>query len=603
MVIRAGAVPVWFRDLLSRPEAGPGRPGSVPPDRPPARPGLPGPAGSSALHAAIGRFAVRHRVFVAAVCAAAALRVIAELGYRWAIWFNDSFDYVAIALHPHPDPVRSGGYPLLLWVLKPFHSLALVTFGQHLLALAGAALLYALLRRLGLPGWGATLAVVPLLFDAYQIQLEQLLLGDTLAEFLLIAAAVVVLWWFPVGRWRGTARTVPAGLAVLVSAGAGLLFGAAAVTRAVALPLAVAGLAYLLIARAGWRAITASAAAAAAPLAGYALWFHAAHGVYALDSADGVFLWARTAAFAECTKIKPPAAEAWLCPRLPPARRAASSSQVWQPDSPLDWGRGQVFSAAENAAARRFALRAIAAQPGDYARTVLASTGRTFTWSRAAYPTPYTANSYKFSGTKTRLPQWPVTVEGNAGKAVPGTTEGVARAYAGGDPATVIVRPYSTLMRWYQRYVYLRGTLLGVILLVTPVALAAAGWRERRRSRRSGSRAEQGRYTGVGASAEVSRGDGSESADSSGESGPSDRWGHSLAGAALFCWAAAVTLIVIPAMTVDFDYRYVLPAVPFGCAAAVLAVRRLCAGPTHRSPDGAAAASIRTVREFTATDD
>ncbi len=36
----------------------------------------------------------------------------------------------------------------------------------------------------------------------------------------------------------------------------------------------------------------------------------------------------------------------------------------------------------------------------------------------------------------------------------------------------------------------------------------------------------------------------------------------------------SVALIVVPAATAEFDYRYVLPAVPFACLAAAMAVGR-----------------------------
>jgi len=517
--------------------------------------------------AAAGGIVSRHRVFAVALAAGAALRLATELGYRWAFWFNDSFDYVAIALRLRPDPMRPIGYPVLLWLVKPLHSLALVTSLQHLLGLATAAVGYALLRRFGLPGWGATVAMVPVLFDAFEIQLEQMLLADTLFTFLAVSG-VTVLCWPPASRRRR--------MSAWRAAGAAALLVLAALTRPVGVPLIVIALGYLIICRVGWRAVTAACAAAGAPLAGCVLWYHAIYGQFALDSTGGIYLWGRTAAFAECAVIKPPAAQAWLCPGLPPAQRAASSAQVWQPTSPFHWRHGQVFSAKENDLAMRFALRAIAAQPGSYARTVAASIGHAFTWDRTSYPTGYTASLYTFAGTKTWLPSWPEPDGRSAAT--------VARAYAGGHAATVVVAPYASFMRSYQRYLYVRGPM-GALILVIPPAAAIAQFVVRRRSGRAAS--------GAGSHGQA-------------PGGSEERWtGRPVAW---LCWSAAVALLVIPPVTVDFDYRYILPVVPYGCLAAALAVRRFvvaagcCNGRTPGCYGISAAVNIRNDRELTRSD-
>lgn len=512
-----------------------------------------------AVFAAAGR----HRVFAGALGAGAALRALAELGYHWAIWFNDSFDYLAIALSPRPDPMRPIGYPILLWLLKPLHSFAVVTTLQHLLGLGTAVLMYALLReRFGLPGWGATLATVPVLFDAFQIQLEHLLLADTLFTFLAVAATVALCW---------RAAGGPGSMNIWRAALAGTLLAMAAITRPVAVALILMTICYLAACRAGWRAITALCATACAPLAGYVLWFHAISGRLAFDSTDGIYLWGRTAAFADCGVIKPPPDEAWLCPRLPVPQRAASSSQVWQPTSPFRWRHGQVFSTAENDLALRFALRAIAAQPGAYAKTVLTSTGRAFTWARTSYPTGYTASLYTFAGAKTWLPDWPEP-DGRSAAAV-------ARAYADGHATTVTAAPYAGFVRWYQRYFYLRGPLLAVILIVPPTTwLAVVGLRIRRRRRTTPGPLQRRRVRPAApdpADPATRHPAIPTTGPATGPAVPATRHPTVPAARAIwFCWSSAIALLVIPPLTVDFDYRYVLPVVPFGCLAAALAARR-----------------------------
>lgn len=476
----------------------------------------------------VSRYGRGHHAFAVLLLVGALARIAAQAGYRPALWFNDSYDYVRIALAPQPHPIRPAGYGLFLRLLEPWGGVATAVAVQHLLGLATGALVYALLRRRGLPGWGAALAAAPVLLDGDLIELETLVLSDTLFLFLLVAALAILLW-----PGAGPRRL----------AAAGLLLAAATLTRTIGLPVLVLVLAWLALrwlrrreARRGL-ALAAVAVAGILPLALYASWFHAENGRYSLTATDGVFLWGRTAAFADCAGISPDLR--YLCPAGEPAQRKASSSQVWAAESPIGWTYGEAFDPRVNADAQRFALQALAAQPWDYLRTVSYDLFvRTFAWDHGDYPTPVTARKYAFPERADPLPAWPVLGGGTPREVIGAYDPGAVPAP--GAPATAVVEPWAGISRGYQEVVSVRGPLLAVI-----VALPLLVWARRR----------------------IATG--------------------------LLPWTVAAVLLAFPPATVDFDHRYVVTATPVAALAAGCALaRRRAAGPPERPAHLAASTAL-----------
>ena len=294
----------------------------------------------------------RHWLFGLVLAAAVVPRILVMLAFRPVMWFGgDSASYLATALRLIPDPSRAGGYAILLWVLRPLHSLALVAAVQHLMGIAMAVLIYLLARRYGLPAWGATLATVPVLFDSYELQLEHDIVPDTSFGLLILIVLYLML------RSPGERRLAPAAVAAF-------LLGVSAIIWPVGLALLAVLLVALLIRRASVVTMAVAILAGALPVVSYAAWFDLHEHQFALTRSDGVFLWSRTMSFADCAVIRPPADERGLCP--PPGPRMASSLYIWSGTSPLLRMPGGRFSARTNALARDFALRAIAAQPGGY---------------------------------------------------------------------------------------------------------------------------------------------------------------------------------------------------------------------------------------------
>ncbi|MEO3790452.1 hypothetical protein ABGB14_09570 [Nonomuraea sp. B10E15] len=454
----------------------------------------------------VQRLTRRHGWFLAVLGLGTALRVLAMAGYRPALWFPDTYTYIVTVFHPRPDLVRPAGYSMFIKLLEPLHSFAAVTAVQHLLGLATGVLVYlAAARRAAhrAPRWAATLATVPVLLDAYQIELEHLLVADTLFMFLVVAAVSLSM----------TRR--PATVAAI-----GLLLAAAVLTRTVGQPLIVV-LAGWFVLRGRIRPAGVLLAAALVPLVAYGAWFHATYQRVGLVGANGAFLYARTMSFADCDRMDPPPDLKVLCDPRPPERRPPSQEYIWAKDAPLVLQPGITFTQENDELAARFAALAITTQPLDYAASVLGELGRTFVWGRPVYPDAEIYGYYEF----------PVSEPGPPGRYPAQVGAEYAKLYEQGAIGTKIVEPYAGWLRAYQSAARLPGPVLLGVLLVPPVA-AVAGFRRRRRGRpRAGAPA----------------------------------W--------LVPWSAAVVLLVTPAAAAEFDYRYVLPAVPLACLAAALSLK------------------------------
>ena len=315
-----------------------------------------------------------------------------------------------------------------------------------------------------------------------------MVLSDTLFTFLVVLAVVGV-------SWRRTLSARAAGMI-------GAALAAASLTRTVGLPVVVV----------------------AVGLIGYASWFDHENGRFSTTSADGIFLYARVAEFAQCDVIKPEPRVSLLCDSRAPSQRPSGPDYIWHP-SPLDNADGQNptvpslrFTNERNDLALHFAIEAIRAQPLSYVRASFKDVLRGFKWNWDQYPNSDEAARYDFSNQTWDVPSR-VFVPGDSAL-------GDATAYEHGDPQTRVVKPWSDFLEQYGRVVWLRGPLLLALLVLGACGLAVR-WRDRRR------------------------------------------------GVLAFVWATAVALLVLPDFLAQFDHRYVMPALPLAAAAAGLALEMI----------------------------
>ena len=455
-----------------------------------------------------------HLLFCVVLLVAAALRLVVMLGYPPAMFYPDSYSYLNDAVTGVPDNVRGNGYPFFLRLLMPLHSFNLVSGLQALMGLAMGALIYAVLRRRGLPAWGATLCALPVLFDVYELQMEHLIASDLLF-YTLVTVAVALLCFTDAPPWP-------------VAAIAGLLTGYAATVRNVGEAMLVIVVAGMIARRMGWRRILAAAAAGIVPIAGYMIWYHSQTGQYAMNEA-GPFLYARVQTFAECSRMNPPANLRVLCDPRPPAKREPSQGYLWAMDQPLmklaNTTDNQLeFTPRYSKLSKQFAERAIIAQPLSYAKAVARDTLTTFDWNRVNDNNGNgnlmgTGTLFQFEKHVGGIPPWitPGSPAARGATELGGANEGLPR----------VTRPWAPFL-WLYQHVYLRGPVWLAMIVIgfagVVLGMRRGAWKER-------------------------------------------RWG----GTGLLPWMIGVSLVVLPPMTAGFSYRYILAAVPALSLAAGLA--------------------------------
>jgi hypothetical protein len=413
----------------------------------------PADADSQALH---GQTARRHAAKAAALrrhwlaagllAAGLVLRVLAQFAYRPALLYIDTTRYLYNA--DGMDPVGYKGPLRAILLVANFDAVAAV---QHLLGLAMAMVIYLLLLRRGAPRWLAALAIAPVLLDAYQLQIEQTIMPDTLFEAMIVVGLAILLWR-PSTSWRGAVA-------------AGIVLGTSATVAQVGEALILPAVIYLLAAGGGWRRAIGKAAALCAafvlPILAYSTGSYLLTGDFFLSHTGVTSFYGRTAAAADCATIRLPSAERGMCP----AKAQQAKGPDWleyDQNSPIrpyyaDLPRAEVDSLLSD-----FNHRVLTQQPlrvlAAYEHDVL----KLFALTRTASQGDTPISRWQF---QTTYPYYPPHITMQIVKIA-------VDRFGGGMPA--VGRPIAVFLRSYQLGGgYAPGPLLAVFTLAGLVGSAA----------------------------------------------------------------------------------------------------------------------------------
>ncbi|MGO1973061.1 MAG: glycosyltransferase family 2 protein [Propionibacteriaceae bacterium] len=353
----------------------------------------------------IGRFlrlVRRHWLLSVLVVLGLTLRILAWTAYQPSLLYIDSFHYLENLRQRNPTGLHPLGYVWLLNVLLPIGKLLpigglqFVAALQHLVGIVLAVALYALALRHRVPRWLASVVAATLLLDAYQLQIEETILSE-----IWLQAVLVGLMWVLLGPRR--VRWWQAGLA-------GLLLGAAMITRTIAIVAAVP-VAVFLITCGGLRLrqgigaalrpvlvrLTAAAAGLAIVLVSYASYYHAYAGEWRISGIGTHVLYGRAATLAECDKLPMDETMAKLCPREPVDEREGVNHYTHKVFAESNFPGGELPEGTDKEAlGTAFGKLVLRHQPLDFVRAAWTDFAKNFAVVRETSPRDVPIERWQF---------------------------------------------------------------------------------------------------------------------------------------------------------------------------------------------------------------
>ncbi|SFA77596.1 Glycosyl transferase family 2 [Amycolatopsis marina] len=420
----------------------------------------------------------RHWLLCLLLVAGITLRVLVWLAYQPALLYIDSFRYLANVDALRPDHLNPLGYDLVLAPLLAIGGLAFTAAVQHVLGLAVAVALYALALRHNVPRWVAAIVAGIVLLDGYQLQIEQNIMSEIWFQALLVG-----MLWLLLGRGEPNWRR---------SAVAGLLLGAAMMTRTIGVTILVPVVLYLIVAggawrnRAGWHRIavrgTACLLGFAVVVGSYAGYFRSVTGEWGLTGASSHVLYGRMATIAKCDQLPLDETLKRFCPSTPVEERKGVDYYTHFVYGDSDWPGALPPGRSKQQLADEFGMIVLRNQPVDLAVAVLKDFAKNFAPTKTTSPNDVPVDRWQF---QLEYPDFDGAID-------PAAFDKTALIHDG--VRTSADEDLARFLRDYQLSVgYTPGPLLALAGLLGLAAAAGVG-----RARRSGLRSAALLTTGSG---------------------------------------------------------------------------------------------------------